>query len=284
MSLVIFFPLSSIKNMDNLKFTSAIALACIVVFVIATFGLGIRALTKEDYTYNLWPDTTEHLGTAASVFVLSFCCHTNIPRLSDEVKHTSTSKFSSKLSKMNRIGIVSYILCSVSYLLVGAFGYFAFGNDINGSLLTSLRGSKYWFIPVIKVGYGLNTMLSFPLIAYVPTLSIDSMLFKSERTTKRRLTEAFLWVMLTYVVSQLVPELIDIFSITGSLCGSFIGFILPSLFYIRLCAIENAKPKDHQVKWLRKGPVSIAIAWIIMIAGAVVCVWATSMEIKGLKK
>ena len=283
MSLVIFFPMSSIKNIDNLKFTSAIALGCIVVFVIATFGLGIRALAKEDYTYNLWPDTTDHLATAASVFLLSFCCHTNIPRLSDEVKHTSTSKFSSKLAKMNRIGIVSYILCSVSYLLVGAFGYFAFGNDINGSLLTSLRNSKYWFIPVIKVGYGLNTMLSFPLIAYVPTLSIDSMLFKTERTTKRRLTEAFIWVMLTYIVSQLVPELIDIFSITGSLCGSFIGFILPSLFYIRLCAIENAKPKDQQVKWLRKGPVSLAIAWVIMIAGAAVCVWATYMEIKNLK-
>ena len=68
MSLVIFFPMSSIKNMDNLKFTSAIALGCIVVFVIATFGLGIRALAKEDYTYNLWPDTTDHLATAASVF------------------------------------------------------------------------------------------------------------------------------------------------------------------------------------------------------------------------
>ena len=80
-----------------------------------------------------------------------------------------------------------------------------------------------------------------------------------------------------------MPELIDIFSITGSLCGSFIGFILPSLFYIRLCAIENAKPKDQQVKWLRKGPVSLAIAWVIMIAGAAVCVWATYMEIKNLK-
>ena len=32
-----------------------------------------------------------------------------------------------------------------------------------------------------------------------------------------------------------------------------------SLFYIRLCAIENAKPKDQQVKWLRRGSERAAV-------------------------
>ena len=270
--------------MDTLRFTSAIALMCIVIFVIACFYLGTKSLIEEDYTYNMWPDSTQHLGKAFSVFVLSFCCHTNIPKLCDEIRHTSTSKFSSKISKMNRSGVVSYIICALAYLLVGSFGYFAYGNDIDGSLLKSLRNTSYWFIPVIKIGYGLNVMLSYPLIAYVPTLTIDSMLFKGERTTARRLGVVGVWVLVTYIISQLIPELISIFSITGSLCGSFINFIFPALFYIRIHHIESKKPVDQQFKWMKYSTWSLGVAWFILVAGCFVCVWATYMEVMNLSQ
>ena len=137
---------------------------------------------------------------------------------------------------------------------------------------------------MIKIGYGLNVMLSYPLIAYVPTLTIDSMLFKGERTTARRLGVVGVWVLVTYIISQLIPELISIFSITGSLCGSFINFIFPALFYIRIHHIESKKPVDQQFKWMKYSTWSLGVAWFILVAGCFVCVWATYMEVMNLSQ
>ena len=281
-SFVVLFPLTSIKNMDALTFTSGIVVVCVVIFVLACIAMGVKGFQTRGWDLELWPREANSLSGAFAVFVLCFCSHVNTSKITAEMRYPKDSKFKSKADKATKATIVSYSFCAFAYLFVGICGYLAFGNSIEGSILDSMREMDVWYKPIVRVGYGCVVMFSYPVLAYPATCTLDSWMFKGERTAVRRYSESFIWVLLTMLVAIFIPSLSDIFGVSGNFCGVLLTFIWPSLYFLALCRKEKAKPKDEQVSWFKVKGWQETVAWVIFVVGVVVCIFATGLEIVNL--
>lgn len=222
------------------------------------------------------------MSTAFAVFVLCFCSHVNSSKIVSELKYTSKSKFQTKVNKSMRATVIAYVICALSYFFVGICGYMAFGNSIQGSILDSLKDKDVWFKPIIRIGYGLVVMFSYPILGFPAVNTIDAYIFNTERTTLRRFVEGFIWSMVTWFLAVKIPTLTDIFGITGCFCGSLIVFIWPSLYFIFMYRKEQAKPVEMRSSWFKPKPYENVVAWVILVVGAVVCVYTTYLEIAKL--
>ena len=160
----------------------------------------------------------------------------------------------------------------------------AFGNGIKGSILDSLENTDIWFKPVVRVGYGLVVLFSYPILGFPACNTIDSYLFKGERTFVRRVSQGFIWVMISFLLAVLIPQLEMIFGVTGSFCGVLIVFVWPALYYLAMVKKEKAKPTDQRSKWFIFNSCDVTTAWIILVVGIILCVLCTGLEISKLVK
>ena len=199
-----------------------------------------------------------------------------------ELKFSAKSKFQTKVNKSMRATIIAYVICALSYFFVGICGYMAFGNSIQGSILDSMKDKNVWFKPIIRIGYGLVVMFSYPILGFPAVNTIDAYIFSSQRTTLRRYVEGFIWCMVTWFLAVKIPSLTDIFGITGCFCGSLIVFIWPSLYFIFMYRKEKSKPVEMRSSWFKPKTYEFVIAWIILVVGAVVCFYTTYLEIAKL--
>lgn len=233
----------------------------------------------------MWPTDFSGLSTAFAVFVLCFCSHVNTTKITAELKYTTgKSKFDTKVKKSSRATLTAYTICALSYFFVGVCGYMAFGNGIKGSILDSLENTDIWFKPVVRVGYGLVVLFSYPILGFPACNTIDSYIFKGERTLVRRVSQGFIWVIISFLLAVLIPQLEMIFGVTGSFCGTLIVFVWPALYYLAMVKKEKAKPTDQRSKWFIFNICDVITAWIILVIGIILCVLCTGLEISKLVK
>ena len=146
------------------------------------------------------------------------------------------------------------------------------------------RTSLTWMcgIWILKVAYAFVALFSYPVLSFSPLVSIDKTFFKQPRPVSRRVLEAFIWTLLVVIVALLIPELTQVFSLTGSMCGIALVFVWPSLFYIWIDKREKAKKLTSRVDIFKFSSFSIVFAWILFYVGIVAAVFMTVLEIKKL--
>lgn len=281
-SFLLLFPLCCIKTMDALRFTSTVSVCCVFLFVITFVCLGFKGFATRGWDLNLWPKTTSDLSSSLAVFILCICSHINTSKITSEIRHKSgKSKFATKAHKAFHATFVAYVVCVLVYFFVGVCGYAAFGENIQDSILDNLEGGFWWYI---YIGYSIVVLSSFPILAMPALITFDNFIFKSERTTKRRVIEGFGWTLIAFFIWYKIPSLSTIFGITGNLCGSLLTFVFPSIFFLSMCKKEKSKPVEMRSTWFKPKPYESVAAWSILTLGVVVCVWATSMEVMNLMK
>ena len=268
--------------MDALKLTSTISVICVFLFVITFVILGIKGFVARGWDLNGWPKSPSDLSTSFAVFVLCFCSHVNTSKITSEIRFKKgKSKFPTRAHKTFRATSVAYIICALSYFLVGVCGYAAFGENIKDSILDNLEGGQWWYI---RIGYCIVVLSSFPILGFPACITLDSYLFNNERTQKRRYIEGFIWTVCCFIVWYAIPSISSIFGITGNTCGVLLTFIWPSLYFISMYKEEQKKPVDMKSQWFKPKYYEYVVAWVILCVGIVVCIWATGMEVKNLYK
>ena len=277
--------MASIKNLDALKYTSMLAVCCVVIFVLACISMGVVGFGQRGWDLESWPRQATDLSSAFAVFVLCFCSHVNTSKFTAELRYNkATSKFKSKAEKATRATVVAYLFCAAAYLFVGICGYLAFGAEIQGSILDSMRALSVWYKPVVRVGYGVVVISSYPILAFPACCTLDSWMFKGERTDKRRYSEAFVWVLLTYMVYLFIPSLSSIFGVTGNFCGVLLTFVWPSVYFLSIISKENAKPVEYRCPWFKVQPWMEPVTWVLLVLGVIVCIYATGLELMNIMK
>ena len=202
--------------------------------------------------------------------------------MTSELKFPTKSKFGNKLKKMDRVNNISFVACTVVYFLGGVCGYLAFGANTKGNLLSNFADLNVWYLNIVKVAYAFVALFSYPVLSFSPLVSIDKTFFKQPRPVSRRVLEAFIWTLLVVIVALLIPELTQVFSLTGSMCGIALVFVWPSLFYIWIDKREKAKKLTSRVDIFKFSSFSIVFAWILFYVGIVAAVFMTVLEIKKL--
>ncbi len=258
-SLIMFYFIF-IKNLSALKKVAYMGVSAVLLF---SFGLTLLFLHKGIHHYLdsniswkfLKPNCSfsEAFNAIPSVF-LAFLFQFNVFPIYLSLKEKNLDS----MMKATKIG-VGYSL--FIFLIVGIIGFLLYGLNMNETLLECLSqdmtkfrnisGFIKFLIIIISVSFVTTCLTSFPILFLsLRENFINSMIFciknmghKNENNNYISEKGLNIITISLYVVIVLMaiilPKLKVIFSVVGATAGTFIAFILPNLFYIRICHMSQ---------------------------------------------
>ena len=279
-TVLIVFPMVSLPTIDALKWTSSIAIVCIVLFVVISIIMGVRQVFIQPLDYNWFPQSLGAFSTAVSVFFTCLASHVNIPKMTAELKLPKESKFASRVKKMDRANNVAFVACSLIYYLVGLCGYLAYGPNTEDNLLTNFGTSNTWYMNIVKLAYAFVVLFSYPALAFAALVTLDKLCFKQPRPAHRRYLEAFFWTLLSAIVAIVFPILDKVFGVTGSMCGILLNFAIPAFYFVLIAKIERAKKASSKGSIFSVTKGRYYFAWVLFYIGVVAAVVFTAIQLK----
>lgn len=238
-TLFVFCPLCCLKRIDSLRFTSAIAVALAVVFLVVIAGMTIFKLVEGSIAMpRLLPDVTDinsvwRLFTVVPVIVTAYVCHFNVHSIDNELDDDSS---------IQPIVQTSLFVCSMIYIMTSLFGFLLFGDstleDVLANFDTDLGipyGSQ--LNDIVRVSYALHLMLVFPVLFHPLRLNLDGLLFPSAAPlvqSKWRFPLVTMGIIfVVYLGANFIPNIWDVFQFSGATAAVCLGFIFPSAIALR---------------------------------------------------
>lgn len=266
-SLMLILPLSLLKNLGYLGYTSGFSLLCMVFFLIVVICKKFQIPCGLDHdmvnaTLNI---TLEHLSTTAPaielnattddvctpkyfiinsqtvyavpILTFSFVCHPAILPIYEELKGRSRRR-------MMKVSNVSFFAMFLMYLLAALFGYLTFYGNVEPELLHtySMVMKSDILLLIVRLAVLMAVTLTVPVVIFPIRSSITQLLCaKKEFSWVRHTAITFTVLVFTNVLVIFVPTIRDIFGFIGASAAAMLIFILPSAFYIKLVKKEPMK-------------------------------------------
>uniref|UniRef100_A0AAY5L7Y6 Sodium-coupled neutral amino acid symporter 2 n=1 Tax=Esox lucius TaxID=8010 RepID=A0AAY5L7Y6_ESOLU len=261
-SIVIILPLSLLKNLGYLGYTSGFSLLCMVFFLIVVIykkfqipcpytvmllnetvskiqniSSGSINTTAVDYNedvctpkYFVFNSQTVY---AVPILTFAFVCHPAILPMYEELKE-----------KMQGVANVSFLAMFIMYLLAALFGYLTFNVHVEPELLHTY--SKVFKADVVLLIVRLAVLtavtLTVPVVLFPIRTSVNQLLCASKDFSWIRHTIITIGLLAsTNLLVIFVPTIRDIFGFIGASAAAMLIFILPSAFYIKLVKKEPMK-------------------------------------------
>uniref|UniRef100_A0A3Q3WEN1 Sodium-coupled neutral amino acid symporter 2 n=1 Tax=Mola mola TaxID=94237 RepID=A0A3Q3WEN1_MOLML len=233
-SVVIILPLSLLRNLGYLGYTSGLSLLCMVFFLIVVIikKFQIPCPLHEDEALN---ETMIIFETVYAVPILTFAfvCHPAILPMYEELKE-----------KMQGVANVSFLAMFLMYLLAALFGYLTFNSHVEPELLHTY--SKVYksdvLLLIVRVAVLTAVTLTVPVVLFPIRTSVNQLLCASKDFSWIRHTVITVILLAgTNALVIFVPTIRDIFGFIGASAAAMLIFILPSAFYIKLVKKESMK-------------------------------------------
>ncbi|KAH9895330.1 transmembrane amino acid transporter protein-domain-containing protein [Xylariomycetidae sp. FL2044] len=251
-------PLSFLRRLDSLKYTSIVALIAIgylIILVVYHFASDSLA-PRDEVRFIEWGGPVEALASLP-VVIFAYTCHQNMFSILNEIKENSPKSIMGVI--FSSIGSAAGI-----YVLVAITGYLTFGNDVTGNIVSMYTPSVA--STIAKAAIVVLVTFSIPLQVHPCRASIDAVLKwrpnaisrSSGRTNSpggRLLPTAqprsdhgsgapmsdlrfailtTILLVLAYIVALTVVSLERVLAYVGSTGSTSISFILPGLFYYKI--------------------------------------------------
>lgn len=127
-------PLSYLKKLDSLKYTSVIALFSVVYLMCLVIEHYIVDELPKRAIDVVGPKLLRLTLSSFPIFVFAYTCHQNMFAIINELEPSETSGSQTRQGNMIIRNAIS-VACA-SYLLVGIIGYLTFGNKVDANIIT----------------------------------------------------------------------------------------------------------------------------------------------------
>ncbi|KAF2469491.1 uncharacterized protein BDR25DRAFT_304551 [Lindgomyces ingoldianus] len=263
--MLIIIPLSFLRRLDSLKYTSVIALcsiAYLVVLVVAHYIKGDTLQDRGEVRVFRWAGPVSVLA-AFPVIVFAYTCHQNMFSILNEIADNSHFRTTSVI--FASIGAA----CSL-YILTGITGYLSYGDNIKGNIVSMYPTAAPSTIG--RLAIVILVMFSYPLQIHPCRASIDACLnwrprrrnaqnesspsrntllnsskggtkLKPEMGDIRFAVITTILIVLSFITAMTVSSLEKVLAYVGSTGSTTISFILPGLFYYK---ISDPDSTHHQ--------------------------------------
>ncbi|KAB5528964.1 amino acid transporter [Coniochaeta sp. 2T2.1] len=263
--MLVIIPLSFLRRLDSLKYTSIVALVSIgylIVLVVYHFAADDKS-DRGDLRIITWEGPIGALKNLP-VVIFAYTCHQNMFSILNEIKDYSPASI---------VGVISASIGSAAsiYVLVAITGYLTFGNDVNGNIISMYPPSVASTIG--KAAIVILVTFSIPLQIHPCRASIDAVLKWRPNKYSRLPTSApgrssspnqqsaiasppaaadnhgapaahiselrfaiitTVILILSYATALTVSSLDRVLAYVGSTGSTSISFILPGLFYYKI--------------------------------------------------
>jgi amino acid permease len=269
---LIVIPLSFLRRLDSLKYTSVIALfsiAYLVILVVAHFLKGDTLADRGTVRVFEWAGPVSALA-AFPVIVFAYTCHQNMFSILNEI--ADNSHFQTTTVIFASIGGA----CGL-YILTGITGYLSYGDNIHGNIVSMYPTAAASTIG--RLAIVILVMFSYPLQIHPCRASIDACLkWRPGRLRKHKHKQSevgspsrnslitntpkpspppkasemsdlkfavisTVLIILSFVTAMTVSSLEKVLAYVGSTGSTTISFILPGLFYYK---ISDPESSHHQ--------------------------------------
>uniref|UniRef100_A0A8C5AX77 Sodium-coupled neutral amino acid symporter 2 n=1 Tax=Gadus morhua TaxID=8049 RepID=A0A8C5AX77_GADMO len=251
-TIAIILPLSLLKNLGYLGYTSGFSLLCMVFFLIVVSRPQPHPPTHPPtHTVPGLPVVTatalacsDHRGFflfqtvyAVPILTFAFVCHPAILPMYEELKDRSRKK-------MQGVANVSFLAMFIMYLLAALFGYLTFNVNVEPELLHTY--SKVYkndlILLIVRLAVLTAVTLTVPVVLFPIRTSVNQLLCASkEFSWIRHIIITVVLLASTNLLVIFVPTIKDIFGFIGASAAAMLIFILPSAFYIKLVKKESMK-------------------------------------------
>lgn len=239
LALFALIPMTWCKRIDSLRYTSALAVALAVFFIVVVLGItAFKLVTGTIQKPALFPiiggfTSFWNLFTAAPVLVCAYLCHYNVHPIQNELEEAY---------KMQAVVKASLSLCGTVYVMTGLFGFLLFGDSTASDVLSNFDtdlGVPYSSLlnDVVRVSYAAHIILVFPVIFYSLRLNFDGLIFRHARPLSLdKWRFAFVTLTLFSVIlygAIFIPSIWQAFQFTGATAGSLLLFIFPASIVLK---------------------------------------------------
>lgn len=262
-------PLSFLKNLDSLKYTSVLGLLAILylsLLVVTHYLVGDIPL-EGNLTY--FPPNASGVFSTFSIIVFAFTGHQNMFSIINEAQNKSLIS----LTKLVQTGILT---SSALFIIVGLAGYLTFGDSVSGNVILNYPHSlptRFGRIAIVFM-----TIFSFPLMLHPARISVNNIYFyftqrnnvdentpliEDEQgpirkslvvplTNKTFIVITTLLLVAAYWLAVTIESFAFVLAIVGATGSTAISFILPGLFGYKLIGSESDDPLkvEKLLKWL----------------------------------
>lgn len=170
-SMAIVGPLSFLRKLDSLKYTSVVALVSVgylVVIVIIHYFIG-DTLDQRGPVRIIEPQSFLSVISALPVVVFAFTCHQNMFSVLNELTYISESR-------VRKIIGLSVGTAAIFYMAVGLCGYLSFGENVGGNIIGEYNFSV--FSTIGRIAIVLLVVFSYPLQCHPCRISCSN-IFRS---------------------------------------------------------------------------------------------------------
>lgn len=266
-SLLLILPLSLLRNLGYLGYTSGLSLLCMMFFLIVVIckkfeiacpfevtliinetvnGTFTQPITfAPDMAFNTTDDScrphyfifNSQTVYAVPILTFSFVCHPAILPIYEELKGRSRRR-------MMNVSKISFFAMFLMYLLAALFGYLTFYEHVESELLhtyASVLGADILLL-IVRLAVLMAVTLTVPVVIFPIRGSITHLFCQAKDFSWWRHTLITVSILaFTNLLVIFVPTIRDIFGFIGASAAAMLIFILPSAFYIKLVKKESMK-------------------------------------------
>ena len=229
---VFLIPLVLLKSISALSFVSFVSTCLVLLYIIhSIFYFGVYL---HDHGFN--PDNQLKIFSfdlkkvipALSIQSTSYTCHPNIFPTLEKLKNPSQSRMNLTMFFVTAIATILYSIC-------GIFPYLTLFDKIEDPVVLNYYEKGQVFTIVIKACYGVLLILTVPLLLFTFRLSFNQLAFKSDFTSLRWYIIGVVSVLVSCLIAVTVEEIKVMFNFVGGVNAPLLVYILPSLYYLRIC-------------------------------------------------
>eukprot|EP00941_MAST-03F_sp_MAST-3F-sp1_P001900 g1900.t1 len=265
--LSIMLPLSLLKNLSALAFTSLLSLLAIlfVVGLVAWEAISHWSTTEGEFLSSFggnggysWARIGPKFFLVIPTVGLAFTNQPNIYQIVCELERPTSRRVYSVIN-------ITTCACTCLYFLIGIIGYLRFGHgecskppiprseggvcdDILLNYDSTNSYLKMSLFSSARLAMVISLIFSVPLLVFPARVCLHSLLRASLPPSLRGgapnlyfIAETILLLASAFIVNVLVPDIISLFGLTGAVTGSLLVYILPASFYLSIKRKEEEK-------------------------------------------
>jgi len=249
----IIFPLSLMRNMSSLRFTSLLSVSCSIFLTICLF-IQYFVLCDE-YNSCIWKQSVinnNHLAsftwngilTAVPLFIFGFNCQPNVFPIYMELEATNTS---SKMKKMNSVFKYALSISVTLYIVAGSSAFLIFLEETDGNILLN-DFKKSPVILIATIMFTVAMILAVPVFANSIREKINEMIWRKKQiNTVPHILVTFCIVIVCLSVSVSVKDISKIMGFIGSTTNPITGYVLPTYFVWKLPKKITKKYNEYKI-------------------------------------
>lgn len=251
-------PMSLIKDLSALAFTSILGFAAIVytVFFIVvraldgSYTLGSGRFVTGDNPLEVLPSFAKSSLfrvdftslVLASNLGLAYVAHYNGPNFYRQLKNTNSRRFATLVYS-------AFALLVLLYQITMAAGYGTFGDTSQGNILINYHPDDILAL-LGRVATGFSILFGFPLVATGAREGLVGVASSFGIEVNETMLVLGILAFVT-AISCTVSDVSLVVSLTGAALGSFIVYICPGLLYAKSVQLVKGtdSPEYQRAKW-----------------------------------